>query len=278
MNYRHAFHAGNFADLAKHALLTQILRAMTARRGSLTVIDTHAGAGLYDLEGDLARRTRESGVDALMSAANAPAAFDDLKSAVRRVNAKGARRFYPGSPLLVAEALRPRDSYLACELRPDDFAVLQSSLPRQAGAQALNADGWKIAAERAPAAPASLLVLIDPPYERADDYAQALGAVRAVLRRNRAATIMIWLPIKDLTSFDDFTGRLEDAIGRTPALVAETRLRPLSDPMKMNGCALVVINSPVDASSAIEPVVEWAARTLGDGHGEGRVSILSAPR
>ena len=70
MNYRHAFHAGNFADLAKHALLTQILRAMTARRGSLTVIDTHAGAGLYDLEGDLARRTRESGVDALMSAAN----------------------------------------------------------------------------------------------------------------------------------------------------------------------------------------------------------------
>ena len=273
MNYRHAFHAGNFADLAKHAILTGILRALTARAAPLTVIDTHAGAGLYDLEGDEARRTGEAGVDALMDAVDAPVAFDDLKAAVRRVNAKSARRYYPGSPLLIAQALRPRDRYLACELRPDDHAALKGVLPRQAGAQVLRDDGWRIAVERAPAAPASLLLFIDPPFERPDDHAQALAVAAQTLRRNPAAVIVIWLPIKDLTGFDDFVSRVEDVAGRRTVLVAETRLRPLSDPMTLNGCALVVINPPPGLEAASRIVVDWVARTLGGAGGEGRAAI-----
>ena len=273
MNYRHAFHAGNFADLAKHAILTGILRALTAGPAPLTVIDTHAGAGLYDLQGDEARRTGEAGVDALMDAVDAPVAFDDLKAAVRRVNAKSARRYYPGSPLLIAQALRPRDRYLACELRPDDHAALKGVLPRQAGAQVLRDDGWRIAVERAPAAPASLLLFIDPPFERPDDHAQALAVAAQTLRRNPAAVIVIWLPIKDLTGFDDFVSRVEDVAGRRTVLVAETRLRPLSDPMTLNGCALVVINPPPGLEAASRIVVDWVARTLGGAGGEGRAAI-----
>ena len=275
MNYRHAFHAGNFADLAKHAILTHVLRALTARPEPLTVIDTHAGAGLYDLSGDEARRTREAGVDQLMDGADAPSAFDDLKNAVRRVNDKGARRYYPGSPLLIAHALRARDRYLACELHPDDHAALKGVLPRQAGAEALKADGWRIAAERSPATPANLLLFIDPPFERPDDHARALAAAAQTLRRNPAAVIVIWLPIKDLTGLDDFLGRVEDLAGPRSVLVAETRLRPLSDPMTMNGCAVVVINPSPGLEASSREIVEWVARRLGGEFGEGRVSILN---
>ena len=275
MNYRHAFHAGNFADLAKHAVLIHILRALTARAAPLTVIDTHAGAGLYDLEGDEARRTGEAGVDALMDGSDAPAAFDDLKAAIRRVNGKGGRRYYPGSPLLIAEALRPRDRYLACELRADDHAALKGALPRQAGAEVLKADGWRIAVERTPAAPAGLLLFIDPPFERPDDHARALAVAAKALRRNPAAVIVIWLPIKDLTGFDDFLGRAEDVAGRKPILTAQTRLRPLIDPMTMNGSALVVVNPPPGLEASARTIVEWVSQTFGGAGGAGRVTVSS---
>ena len=276
MNYRHAFHAGNFADLGKHAILGRLMRLLTARPGALTVIDTHAGAGVYDLDGVEAKRTREAAVDVLMDALNAPPVFDGLKAAVRRVNTKDQRRYYPGSPVLIADSLRARDVFLACELRPDDFGALKGALPRQSGAEVLMADGWAVATDRAPAAPAPCLVFIDPPFERPDDHAQALAVAAKILRRNSGAVIVIWVPIKDFAGFDDFLGRVEDAAHGRPILVAETRLRPLTDPMMMNGCALIVINPPTGLEEPARSAVSWVARTLGDGAGEGRVSELGA--
>lgn len=278
MNYRHAFHAGNFADLGKHAILTVLMRLLTARAGALTVIDTHAGAGVYDLDGAEAKRTGEAAVDVLMDASDAPSVFDDLKAAVRRVNTKEQRRYYPGSPVLIADALRARDVFLACELRPDDHNALKGALPRQAGAEVLAADGWAVATDRAPAAPAGCLVFIDPPFERPDDHAQALALAAEILRRNSGAVIVIWLPIKDFASFDDFLTRAEDVAHRRSILVAETRLRPLNDPMMMNGCALVVINPPPGLEEPARAAVSWVARTLGDEGGEGRTTVLGARR
>ncbi|HEX7761878.1 MAG TPA: 23S rRNA (adenine(2030)-N(6))-methyltransferase RlmJ, partial [Caulobacteraceae bacterium] len=126
MNYRHAFHAGNFADLLKHAIVLDLMGRLTAAAGPLTVVDTHAGAGGYDLAGELARKTGEgqAGIVRLMADAGAPAVFAPLKAAVRGVNGKGQSvRYYPGSPLLIAPALRPGDRYLACEIRSDDGAA-----------------------------------------------------------------------------------------------------------------------------------------------------------
>jgi 23S rRNA (adenine2030-N6)-methyltransferase len=127
LNYRHAFHAGNFADVMKHAILLELLAALTRESGGLTVIDTHAGAGIHDLRGGEASRTGEAagGVVKLM-AAEAPPVFDSLKAAVRRANRGDEIRFYPGSPLLIADALRARDRLIACELRPDDYAALKA--------------------------------------------------------------------------------------------------------------------------------------------------------
>jgi 23S rRNA (adenine2030-N6)-methyltransferase len=266
MNYRHAFHAGNFADLLKHAILTRLLRALTAARGPLTIIDTHAGAGLYDLRGDAARRTGEgeAGVGRLMDAADAPRVFDDLKAAVRLANRGTDVRYYPGSPALVESALRPQDRFLACELRADDHAALKAALPRQAGAVVLKANGWTAALDHAPAAPMRLLMLIDPPFERPDDAEQAKDLSARVLRRNAGAVIAIWAPIKDLTTYDALVMDCREVTAPAPMIVAEVRLRPLVDPMRMNGCAMIMINPTPGLDEDAASAAGWISRALGE--------------
>lgn len=270
MNYRHAFHAGNFADLVKHAALLQALARLTAAAGPLSVIDTHAGRGLYDLAGPEAQRSGEAaaGIARLMAATDAPAVFAPLTAAVRALNGEGALRRYPGSPWLIAQALRPGDSYLACELRAEEHAALAQALKPYPNARTLCADGYAAAVERCPRE-GRVLVLIDPPFERADDYAQAVRTVAGVRRRNRGAELLVWLPLKDLETFDGFLRDLEDA-EPGPVLVAETRMRPLTDPLKMNGCALVLAGVSADAAPALEAICGWTAQTLGDG-GSARV-------
>ncbi len=267
MNYRHIFHAGNFADLVKHAGLTALLARLTGG-APLSVIDTHAGAGLYDLGAPEAVRSGEAAVDRLMADPAAPAVFGALKDVVQKLNPSGALRQYPGSPFLIAEALRPADRLIACELRPDDFATLKQVLARP-GAEALMADGYDAAPARLPArGPA--LVLIDPPFERADEHQRVLACLGAVLRRNPAACVMIWTPLKDLESLDAFLRGLE-ALGQPNVLVAETRLRRLDDPMRLNGCALVVVNDPPGTDEDLRAACGWVVGALGEAGGEARV-------
>jgi 23S rRNA (adenine2030-N6)-methyltransferase len=279
LNYRHAFHAGNFADLVKHALLTSALAALTRRDGPLTVIDTHGGAGVYDLAGPAAKASgeAEAGIVRLMADAAAPAVFAALKAGVARLNsadgARGGVRLYPGSPRLVADGLRAGDRLIACELRRDDADLLRQAL-KGTGAEVLCEDGYAALAARA-APRQRLLALIDPPFERADDYARAAEAARAALRRNPAAVVLIWLPLKDLETFDGFLRRLE-AGGPPPALVVETRLRPLDDPMRMNGCALVVVNPPAGLEADAAAASDWVVRACGGPGGETRTWRLDA--
>jgi 23S rRNA (adenine2030-N6)-methyltransferase len=269
VNYRHAFHAGNFADLIKHAALLQVL-ARAGAGGPLSIIDTHAGRGLYDLGGADAQRSGEAaaGIGKLMAATDLPEAFAPLRQAVFDLNRGGATRLYPGSPLLIAGALRPGDSYLACELRPDEHSALAQALKGRAGVKTLCADGYKEAVQKLPAQ-GEALVLIDPPFERPDDYAQAVATLAAVARRNARAQVVIWLPIKDLETFDGFLRDAEDA-GAGPLTVVEARMRPLADPMKMNGCALAIARPPAGIDAALTQICDWTVRSLGD-RGQGRV-------
>ena len=268
MNYRHAFHAGNFADLVKHAGLLRLLA--TGGAGPLTVIDTHAGRGLYDLAGPEARKSgeAEAGIARLMAAAEAPAAFGPLVAQVKVLNPSGEVRRYPGSPWLIAQALGPSDAYVACELRPEEHAALRDLMKARRNVTTLCADGYAAAGARTPAAGRALL-LIDPPFERADDYRQVVETLIAVRGKNRQAQALVWLPLKDLETFDGFLRDLEDGL-QASALVAETRMRPLSDPMKMNGCALVLIGAPAGMAQDLEAICAWTARTLGE-RGEARV-------
>jgi len=216
VNYRHAFHAGNFADLVKHAAQTRLLARLVAEPGPLTVIDTHGGAGLYDLTDEAQTRSREAeaGV-ARLQGADLPPEFAGLAEALAELNGKGPVLRYPGSPLLTARALREGDQLFACELRPDDFARLKALLAK-AGGKAVNGDGFAFAAEQARRTDGRLMVLIDPPFERPDDYVRIVEAIEAVLSARSDAVMLIWLPIKDLETLDAFVRRLEPSIRPRP--------------------------------------------------------------
>lgn len=281
MNYRHAFHAGNFADLVKHAVLLVLLREKKRDARPLTVVDTHGGAGFYDLADPHQARSREAeaGVGRLM--AEAPAAsFAPLAEAVGRLNGGGPMRLYPGSPWLIADALRKGDRYVACELRADDHGQLETTLKRFAASKGVKAearreDGYA-AARTVARDPGRLMVLIDPPFEKADDYQQAADTALAVVRaKSPPPTVAVWTPLKDLETFDAFIRRLQDG-GADNVLVAEARLRPLRDPMKMNGCAMVVLNPPVALRGEAEAICGEVVRTLGDPGGVAKVWRPSA--
>ena len=262
MNYRHSFHAGNFADLVKHALVLWLVKVRQAA-GPLTVFDTHAGAGLYDLTGDGARsKEAEAGVARLMSADGRTPLMDALAAEVAALNPDGGARFYPGSPLLIADALTPGGRYVGFELNPPVRAMLAEALAGRANAEAREGDGYAaVVAEAAKAR--GPLVLIDPPFEKPDDYIRSTETAISVVRRDPTATVAIWTPLKDLETFDGFLRRLAAAT-RAPTLVAEARLRPLTNPMKMNGCAMVVVNPPIGADAAATEICGWVAGTLGE--------------
>jgi 23S rRNA (adenine2030-N6)-methyltransferase len=270
LNYRHAYHAGNFADLVKHAALLQLLSRLTRDGGPLRVIDTHAGPGLYDLQGPEAQKSgeAEAGVIRLMAADDTPPAFQLLKEAVSAFNGGGPVRRYPGSPLLIAGGMRPEDTFVACELRADDHAALRKLLHGRKNVLPIVGDGFQAVRSRLPRT-GRVLVLCDPPFERPDDYARVVEMARLAREANPQTILMIWLPLKDLATFDAFLTDFEDAVG-APPLVLETRMRPLTDPMKMNGCALVFVGAPEGLGEPLEAICRWTAERLGEG-GEARI-------
>ncbi len=275
MNYRHAYHAGNFADVAKHALLAQCLKLMGEE--PLRIVDTHAGAGVYDLTGAAARKSGEAeqGIVRLAGKENAPVEFAPLLKALRDLNPGGGTRVYPGSPALICGLLGAKDRLDACELRPDDFSLLSAWLTRFCPrGTAHQSDGFAFAAAAA-AQPGRLLVHIDPPYEQSGDYERCIDAALTITARRPDAVVMIWTPLKDLETFDRFLRGLE-ARRPPPTLVAEVRLRPLFDPMAMNGCALVTLNPPAGLDAAAEAICGWTAQTLGGAGAKAPVWRLSA--
>lgn len=250
-------------------------------QGPLTLIDTHAGAGLYYLGGEASRRSGEAraGVAQLMSAVAPPPALQALAEAVRRCNEttgadREALRLYPGSPWLASRALTGCDAYVGCELDPDASRALRAAVPPRLDGPRLElaqADGYAFAQERLRTADSRLMLLIDPPFERGDDYARtaALIAARPSPERQPA---LIWTPLKDLETLDGFLAALE--AGRPASLVcAQARLRPLDDPMKMNGCAVVLVDAP-DVTAEALAVCRWVSERLGGPGGVARVDRL----
>lgn len=293
LNYRHHFHAGNFADVMKHAILLELIAAMR-RAGPVRLVETHAGAGLYDLEGEMAARSSEAegGVGRLMAAGDAPRALKALKAAVAAENPDGRLQLYPGSPVLAAGALGGDGRYVGCELRPDDYDSLRRILAErsppngnrsdrnrqnlhplhpdrrvQLACEAKLADGYA-------ALPGLLrggeLVVIDPPYERGDEYDQVERAVALAIAKGAGAAV--WAPIKDLETLDGMIRRLEALRPRTLVL-AEVRIRPLTNPMSMNGSVMALVNT-ADVSAEAGAVCDWVAAHCGEAGAKGGASRI----
>lgn len=248
MNYRHAFHAGSFADVVKHTVLARILHHLREKPAAFRVIDTHAGAGVYDLTGPEASRGGEwrDGVARLMAATlpdKAKALLAPYLDVVGALNAPGRLSAYPGSPALVRAWLRPQDRLIACELEPNAFKSLSYNLQRDNRVKCIEIDGWTGLSAYVPPPERRGLVLIDPPFEQANDFARLANCFAAAHRKWATGIYALWYPIKGRTEPDALAKRLR-RLGIAKILRAEVIVSPLSDPSRLNGSGMIVINPP----------------------------------
>ena len=279
MNYRHAFHAGNFADVFKHAILTRILVHLRDKPAPFRVIDLHAGAGLYDLTSDESARTGEwrDGIGRLFSAELRPEAAALLApylAAVRAFNPGGVLRHYPGSPLIVAEFLRANDRLIACELEPAAAAALGRRLHGIRQAKAVAIDGWVALNAYIPPGERRGLVVLDPSYEAADEFPRLAGSLISAWRKWRTGIYMAWYPIKSRNGPDALARTLARS-GIEKALRLEIAIGPLAADGPLAGCGLVVINPPWRLAEEAE-VVLGALTELFGGAGRHRTDWIGA--
>ena len=248
MNYRHAFHAGNFADVHKHAVLVRVLLHLRHKPAAFRVIDAHAGAARYDLLGPEPSRSGEwrEGIERVWQAPPQEAAHDLLApylGAVAAFNPDTKLRVYPGSPLIVTSLLRRQDRLIACELEPRAAAALTSALRGDARAKALAIDGWTALRAYLPPKERRGLVLIDPPFEEAADFMRLSAALAAAHRKWPTGIYMLWYPIKECAAPDGLAKRLQRlAIPRM--LRCELSLGPPRADAGLVGSGLIVVNPP----------------------------------
>jgi len=252
MNYRHAFHAGNFADVLKHAVLARILTHLGEKAAAFRVIDTHAGAGLYDLAAAPATRTGEwrDGIGRLIDATLS----DDIRAllapylaAVAAANPGGGLRRYPGSPLIALGLMRPQDRLVACELEPGAAAALAAQLRRDARARAVRIDGRMALNAYVPPKERRGIVLIDPPYEDKHEFARVAETLAAAQRKWATGIFLLWYPIKDRSGPDRLAAALRrgGAAKAAPKILrAELAWAADATPARLSGAGLVVVNPP----------------------------------
>jgi 23S rRNA (adenine2030-N6)-methyltransferase len=248
MNYRHAFHAGNFADVVKHAVLARILLHLRGKPAAFRVLDTHAGAGLYDLAGPEASRSGEwrQGIARLLGASLAPDIRELLApyiEAVAAFNPKGPLAVYPGSPALVRHWLRRHDRLIACELEPVAAAALARTLRGDARVKTLAMDGWSALAAYLPPKERRGLVLIDPPFEETAEFAHLAESLAVAHRKWASGIYLLWYPIKEPRDTAAFARRIA-RLGIAKILRAELTIAAEAGTGRLRGSGLLAVNPP----------------------------------
>lgn len=274
MNYRHAFHAGNHADVLKHAILTRILAHLLRKETPFRVVDTHAGIGLYDLRSEEAGRTGEwRGGIGRMGEPFGPeveALLGPYRAVLAGVRARHGADAYPGSPLIVRETIRPGDRAIAVELHPADHAALARLLVTAPNVRALHLDGWTALGSLIPPRERRGLVLIDPPFEQPDELRRLPERLARAVRRWPTGTYQVWYPIKDLAEVAAMAGEVAALV--PGALRLELLVEPAGGPPRLRGSGLIVVNPPWtlrDEAAVLLPAL--AARLGVDGAGRARI-------
>jgi 23S rRNA (adenine2030-N6)-methyltransferase len=285
MNYRHGFHAGNFADVFKHVLLRELVAAMQRKPKPFLFLDTHAGRGRYDLahasSGDRQPEWPD-GIGRLWGASDLPPGpLSEYVEAVRRCNREagagaGTLRYYPGSPLLALQQMRPDDRCAFCEQQPDEAAALEQLCAGHRKTRVHEGDGFGATRAMLPPLERRALVLIDPPFESADDMTRIAKAVTEGLRRLPGAVFAIWYPLTQRAPTAPLFRPLREQ-ATAPVLVAEFRVQA-DDLPGLCGCGLAIINPPWQFDSAMRPVLAELSRRLAPGAGSWRIDWLVAEK
>lgn len=283
MNYRHAYHAGNFADVLKHAVLASVLAYMKRKDAPFRVIDTHAGVGLYDLAGEEAGKTGEwrSGIgrlvgpDALPMTDEVAAILAPYLDVVRALNPDGIVRSYPGSPGLALALLRPQDRLIANELHPEDAQALRAALGRDRRAKVLTFDGWVALKALLPPKERRGVVLIDPPFEQPGELDRMAQGMAQAVRRFATGVYLLWYPIKDPAPVERFVTALAHL--QLPRLLnVELMVEAPQQPARLSGCGLAIVNAPHALAGELEILLPDLVGRLAVGAGaRGRVVTIT---
>jgi 23S rRNA (adenine2030-N6)-methyltransferase len=276
MNYRHAFHAGNHADVLKHVVLLAMVEAFKRKDAPFFVLDTHAGRGRYLLQGEQAEKTGEarSGVVRLLVLGNLPGIVQRYLKRVQADNPVGALVAYPGSPLLVAQSMREQDRLVACELQPEEARALEQLFRGDARVSAEMRDGYAAVKALLPPREKRGFVLIDPPYEAQDEeYPRIASALADGLQRWPTGCFALWYPIKQGRTLNSFMRKVATLPCKS-ILRAELLVRPDDSPLRLNGSGMLVINPPWKLDQELASAMPVLAKLLADGEPSSRLDWL----
>jgi 23S rRNA (adenine2030-N6)-methyltransferase len=268
LNYRHVYHAGNFADVVKHAVLTLSLLYLQRKDKGFLVLDTHAGKGLYQLDDPQALKTGEArdGIGRVLSASNPPAQLAAYMRVIGDVRARSGSASYPGSPLIAASLLRPQDRLVAFELQPSEAKALTATLAPFRRARVIAEDGYHALKSQLPPPERRALVLVDPPFELDSEFLEIAKALEGAVTRFPTGLYLVWLPLKERKAIDAIYGEIQTAnISDVTALEWHVR-----DPIAgagLTGAALLMINAPFTLQTDLSAVMPWLMRVLAQGPG-----------
>ncbi|PWK75578.1 23S rRNA (adenine(2030)-N(6))-methyltransferase RlmJ [Aminobacter sp. AP02] len=272
MNYRHVYHAGNFADVIKHAVLARLVEYLKRKDKAFRVIDTHAGIGLYDLSSDEARKTGEwhDGIGRLMDAvlpSDAAELLAPYLDAVRSVNAGGGGvEKYPGSPLIARHLLRKQDRLSAIELHPEDAKTLAGLFEGDFQTRVTELDGWLALGAHLPPKEKRGLVLVDPPFEIGGEFDRLVEGLKKAHRRWPGGIFALWYPVKDRKAVAAFRQALADA-GILKIMDIEFYIRPPSSEPCLDGTGMVVVNPPYQLESELRTMLPALSGILAEDAG-----------
>lgn len=279
MNYRHAYHAGNFADVQKHATLALVLEHLKRKDAPFLYADTHAGIGAYDLASVQAEKTGEwrDGIGRVLNASDPPEALQPYLQAVAALNPQGGLLNYPGSPGLAAALARPGDRLALCELHPEDADTLRRRFFADRRVGVHHMDGYTALKALLPPPERRGMVLIDPPFEVRDEFDRMRKGLTQAMKRWPTGLYALWYPIKDPETVARFHADLTmQALPKT--LVAEVMIRPGTDPQILNGAGMILINPPWKLDEALATLLPWLADVLAPGQGFHRLEWLVPER
>ena len=273
MNYSHAFHAGNFADVVKHVILTRVIEYLKKKDSAFRVIDTHAGIGRYDLTGEIAKRSPEwvDGVGRLLKAPlpqKAQALVEPYLAVIREMNPQGGVETYPGSPLLARKLFRPQDRLSALELHPEYARRLGALFEGDIQVRVIELDGWLELNAHVPPKEKRGLVLVDPPFEEKGEFDRMVDGLQKAHRKFATGVYALWYPLKDTRAVHDFISALRDT--NIPRMLrAEVSIRPASNPPRLHGTGIILVNPPFTLEGELRVLLPALAQLLGD-PGQGR--------
>jgi 23S rRNA (adenine2030-N6)-methyltransferase len=264
MNYLHAYHAGSFADVVKHTLLVTLLESLQRKETPFCYLDTHAGAGYYDLSSAAAQKSKEylSGITKLLQAENVPAAIQPYLDFVKHFGAQFGHcadaniRHYPGSPSIAYHFARPQDRLILCELHGETYHLLKKLFAHHKQAAVHQTDGFSALKAFLPPKERRGLILIDPPYEQPDEFDHINTFLRSVFPHFDTGIYAIWYPLKNKMAVSHFKKNLAEQIQK-PILCAELSIYTADASHQLNGCGLLIINAPWQFEQTIQGFFPW---------------------